>query len=322
MINRTDSILKMTSEKNKNVQKIPINKSNNYEYNKSTIIKPNYLFKEKKKSLFKNNSFSKNLNNPLLNDSANNSIYILPKENIYKNNNITNYHKFIRNKTLQSNNNKYNPTNKNIISYSSRNNTSKDLNYKIRDDLFQNLKQKYKNYTKLYDNSINNGNNSNYCYIQKKGNNEKYENKNYTINNYIFNNLKKINDLKLKKNLKCSVLSNEASKAIKDFNYNLKQKLNGGSQLVYIDKNKYYKLINSNGNTKKNNYNYINRNKKENYYFNYQEEISDYDFDDDLKIEEMPNKINSNRLEVLNNNYYEWNSTKLEKINNYYKNKA
>ena len=128
--------------------------------------------------------------------------------------------------------------------------------------------------------------------------------------------MKKINDLKLKKNLKCSVLSNEASKAIKDFNYNLKQKLNGGSQLVYIDKNNYYKLINSNGNTKKNNYNYINRNKKENYYFNYQEEISDYDFDDDLKIEEMPNKIKSNRLEVLNNNYYEGNSTKLEKINN------
>ena len=74
----------MTSVKNKNVQKIPINKSNNYEYNKSTIIKPNYLFKEKTKSLFKNNSFSKNLNNPLLNDSTNNIIYILSKENIYK----------------------------------------------------------------------------------------------------------------------------------------------------------------------------------------------------------------------------------------------
>ena len=237
IINRTDSILKMASERDKDSiitrqsyrsQKIPINiknNINNYLYYKNKLLKKNNLLDKNQKQLFekKNNSTSKYKNNLSLNN------YI--KKNIIKNNDNNNFEKinsnvgrlynfqgFQRNKSLE---NTYN-LNIDSNSFSSRNIFIPDANYKIKDQLLQSIKQKYIDKEKNYNNLINNSLN------EIKIDNINYENKRNIINDYIHDNLRKINEnIYGKKNIsvKCSILSNEANQIIKNFNKEHREKL-------------------------------------------------------------------------------------------------
>ena len=330
MINRTDSILKMASSKNEN--KIPINK-NNYISSKSNLSKPTYLFNEYKNHLIQsnNNSFSTNIGNSLLKDPYKKIGYNIPKINL----NIeskTIFQKYKRNNTLQSINNKYNSIIKDYNSHTYRNKNVKENIYSKIDNLLQNIDQKYKNKTKY--NNLSNFNSLNNSKNSTKNKNLVYENdeiKKHNINNYIYNNLRKINENRfIKKNLsiKCSVLSNEANKLIKDFN--IKQKRKEMEQIINKENINNYssymplRTLNNNINLRKynySNYTYINRNQKqnENIIFDYQNSnINNNDYDNN-KIEIKPSKKNNNRNEILNGKIFVDNIIKESSINNYYR---
>ena len=321
IINRTDSILKMNVIK-KNNYKIPINKNYNYMNNGKTFIRKNYLFKDYKNSLIKrqNNSFSKNLDNPLLNESYKKNENVFPSI-IIDNNNKNNAHKIQRNKSFQYINIKYNNFNKDFNSLNKLN-----INYSNqREELLQNIRQKYKNKLKP---SLSNFNIINNSYNYNTNNNINIHNeeiKKNTINNYIYNNLRKINEIKcIKKNLnrKCSVLSNEASKIIKDFN--IKQKQKERQKVIKIENTNYtnYFQRELNQNIRKNNfYTFINQKKEKIPYFGYENEkqMSNYNYDN-MKLKIIPNKININKFEMLNNNNFNTERhIKERNINNFYR---
>ena len=333
---RTDSILKMTSEKNSNVNKIPINKKD-YSYigqknNYINFIKPNYLFNDHKNFLGvrQNNSFSKNLENPLLKESnkkkeKNNYNYDSNRINI-KERNAINLQAFKRNKTLQYINNKYNKINKDFNSFTTRNFDMKNNNFQNRDYLLQNIKQKYKNRKNIEENIFNSINSDN-TRINYKENDEI---KKHNMNNYIYNNMRKINQNKyIKKNIgiKCSVLSNEASKIIRNFNMKLKQREIEKENIMKKENINFYnqipiKIINENKKFKKNNYTYINQfqNQNQDLYFDYDNELSSFNENDNNNfILKIPKNIKKNRYEVLNNKFYDSNYIKESNINNYYR---
>ena len=332
LINRTDSILKMTSQEAKsayeaknyyNYKKIPTlpaDKSNYKSmYNKNILSKQDYLLNDYENPLIKrqNNSFSKNAENPLLNDYKNyNSTTNVQKINSCRSN-MTNFHKFQRNKTLQYIHSKYNYK-KELNSFNSNQKIGlENINYKIRENLLQNIKQKYKN-LKFEDNNFNIINNANNYNIPKKYSKENDQLKKHTINNYIYNNLRKINENKyVKKNLsiKCSILSNEASRIIRDFNKKQKER----EQIINIGNINYYNYIpinplNKNNSMRNNNYAFIGTDDNQNFYLDYNNNnMSEYD---DFKIKILPNKIKKNKIDILNNNYYN-DRTFMKENNNY-----
>ena len=322
IINRTDSILKMNINKKKDTYKIPINKNNNYITDNKILERKNYLFKEYKNYIIKrqNNSFSKNLDNPILNDSNRKNENDFSSINLERKNK-NNLHKFQRNKTLQNINIKYN-INKEFNSFNKRN-----IDYSNkREDLLQNIKQKYKNKLKPSQSDYNMIKNSSIYTNKKKINFENEDIKKHTINNYIYNNLRKINESKyIKKNLKikCSVLSIEASKIIRDFNIKQKER----QKQINIENTNYsnyiQREINKNINTRKNNYyTYVNQDRDKNSYFDYEneKEMPNYNYDD-FKMKFIPNKkIKKNKFEMFNN--YNTNREKFIKesnINSFYR---
>ena len=333
LINRTDSILKMTSQEAKNayeaknyynykkIPSLPVNKSNyKFMYNKNILSKQDYLLNDYENPLIKrqNNSFSKNSENPLLNDYKNyNSFTNVQKINSCRSN-ITNFHKFQRNKTLQYIHSKYNYK-KELNSINSNQKIGlENINYKIRENLLQNIKQKYKN-LKFEDNNFNIINNTNNYNIPKNYNKENEQLKKHTINNYIYNNLRKINENKyVKKNvgIKCSILSNEASRIIRDFNKKQKER----EQIINIGNINYYNYIpinplNKNDRMRNNNYAFIGTEDNQNFYFDYNNNnMSEYE---DFKIKILPNKIKKNNIDILNNNIYYNDRTFVKENNNY-----
>ena len=315
---RTDSILKMTSEKR--INKMPITKKDySYASNKSKYIKPNYLFNEYKNSLSikQNNSFSKNLDIPLLNETNDKNDYDYHRIN-HNERSIINLNKFQRNKTLQYFNTKNNKINKNFTSLTNRNIGSD--NFKKRDNLLDNIKQKY-NHKKKIDEKIINSINSDNNHRNYK---ESDEVRKHNINNYIYDNMRKINENKyIKKNIgiKCSVLSSEANKIIRNFNLKQKQREKEKQQIMKKENINFYnrmpiKIINQNKNLIKN-YTYINKSQNQNLYFDYEDELSSYN-NDDLEFK-MSKNIKKNKFDALNNNFYADNYIKTSRINNYYR---
>ena len=315
---RTDSILKMTSEKH--INKIPLIKKNySYAYKKSNYIKPNYLFNEYKNSLSmrQNNSFSKNIDIPLLNETNDKNDYEYHRTN-HNERNFINLNKYQRNKTLQYINTKYNKINKNYTSLTNRNIGSD--NFKKRDNLLDNIKQKY-NHKKKIGEKILNSINSDKTHRNYK---ERDDVRKHNINNYIYDNIRKINENKfMKKNIgiKCSVLSSEANKIIRNFNLKQKQREKEKQQIMKKENINFYnrmpiKIINQNKNLIKN-YAYINENQNENLSFDYEDELSLYNNDDfEFKISK---NIKKNKNDSLNNNFYPENYIKTSRINNYYR---
>ena len=319
---RTDSILKMSLEKNKS--KIPIYK-NNYKSNRNSIIRP-YDFSIENKNIFfqrNNNSYSNLIENPLLNNSSKENIDDFPKVNLIKKK-VESIHKYKRNKTLQYINSKYKYINKDFNSLSNRNKDVKDFHYYKKDILLRDIQQKYKNKPKYDLNIFKLNNNS---FDDNKQKNYYYENeeiKKHNINNYIYNNLRKINENKYinkKLGMRCSVLSNEANKAIKDFNIRHKQK--ESLKILNIENINNFrqfptKIINRNINFNRNNYTYINQNQNENFCFNYNNDLTTNDYDE-FKPKLSQNEIKNNKIEILKNNLYKINCIKGSNYNNYYR---
>ena len=308
---RTDSILKITSEKNKN-NKIPINKKS-YTNNKYNIISQINYIKENKGPVNKkgNNSFTKNLDNPILKSSNNKNNYDLLN---LRNNKNSNHLK--RNKTLQYINDQYNIINNDFNSFIDRN---IDIEY---DDIkerynIKNMKQKYKYKNKENDES------KEFNYFNNSINNNKIKNK--AINNYIYNNIRKINENKNKKKkfrIKCSILSNEANKVIKDFNIRQKEK---ESEHINLD-NKYYdryipkKYINRNNIFKKKNYTSISQNQNVNLFFDYQnDENENPNFYFNYNNQNLIQNQKQNKFEILNNNNFEKKYIINSNINQFYR---
>ena len=104
-------------------------------------------------SIKQNNSFSKNLDIPLLNETNDKNDYDYHRIN-HNERSIINLNKFQRNKTLQYFNTKNNKINKNFTSLTNKNNSSD--NFKKRDNLLYNIKKKYKKKKKERKHNINN----------------------------------------------------------------------------------------------------------------------------------------------------------------------
>ena len=176
----------------------------------------------------------------------------------------------------------------------------------MRNNLLKNIKQKYRNKNQSDENKnfdiISNTNNYS---SQKNDYKDNDKIKKQSINNYIYNNLRKINENRFsQKNikLKCSVLSNEASQIIRDFNKKQKER----EQIINIGNINYYNYIpiasvNKNNNIGNDNYEYIDMDDdNQNFLCDYND-VSNYK---NVKIKIIPNKIAKNRKNILNNNFY------------------
>jgi hypothetical protein len=298
---------------------------------KFTRFKQNKMYKDNdfENPLIKkqNNSFSKSVMNPLLNDYKkyeNDFSTNYPKSNKSENNNITNIHKFQRNKTLEYINSKYN-YNKDINSLGrGREFSTKDINYtKTRDNLLQNIIQKYSKKKQLNNNIFNIISNKNNYNTQKNDDKGKDTLKKKSINYYMYNSQRQINEnknFKKNANLKCSVLSKEASRIIRDYNKKQKEKerilnignINYSNGIPIISLNK-----DNNKENKNKNYAYIDidmddDDDNQNCDCN-TNDVSDYE---NYKIKIMPSKITKSRINIMNNNYL--NSMNYNKERNNY----
>jgi len=251
MVQRTNSILKMASEKynrnnndyndkfarselsyTKRYSKIDINKKYNKKYN---------IF------IFNNNSKKDSCNS--INISGRNT----NNSKILKNKGTINY-----NYNSYKNNNKISMMTKNILNRNKTNinygynsyKTNINFNRQIK-DITQNILENKNKYDKLENNKLQNylTNNiiQNYNQNLSKAYNIQNQN-NSVINDYIYKNITKINNKNKSKKLKYSILSNEANEIIK--NYNKKQKKN--EQKTNRNENSFNKTYNSENSNKTN----------------------------------------------------------------------
>ena len=89
--------------------------------------------------------------------------------------------------------------------------------------------------------------------------------------------------------IKCSILRNEESRIIRDFNKKQKERI----QLINIENINYYNYIpinplNKNDSIRNNNYAFIGTKDNKNFYLDYNNNMSEYE---DFKIKILPNKI-------------------------------
>ena len=267
------------NKKEKPVRKYSYNKRNNMNNSTSIIREKNELI-NRTDSILRMASNKKNKNK--MNHSAKdikcllynrNYSYVNIKENNYRKMKTKEKEKNKRKKILEDINNKYNnyTTDININIYN-----EEEKNKRI--NILKDIKEKYNN-------KINN--------IKEESKNE--EIKKEIIDDYIYSNLKKINNIKKNKKMKCSVLKTEVNQIIS--NFNKKQKNRGISY-----KNEYT-------------YDEIPLNKKgEQLFFEYGNDENDLMF---KKIKLIPSKIKKNKIEIYTNN----NSIKLDTFtnNNYYR---
>ena len=228
MVQRTNSILKMASEKyNKN------NNDYNDKFARSELsytkryskIDINKKYNKKYNIFIFNNNLKKNMCNSISISGRNiDKSKLLRNKGTVNSNNISN-----------SNNNKISMITKNILNrnntYNSYGNNSHktniNLNKQIK-DITKNILDNKNNFDKLENNKIKNylTNNIIPSYNQNNLNIYNMQTKNNSvINDYIYRNITKINNKNKNKKIKYSILSKEANEIIK--NYNKKQKKNG-----------------------------------------------------------------------------------------------
>ena len=228
MVQRTNSILKMASEKyNKN------NNDYNDKFARSELsytkryskIDINKKYNKKYNIFIFNNNLKKNMCNSISISGRNiDKSKLLRNKGTVNSNNISN-----------SNNNKISMITKNILNrnntYNSYGNNSHKTNINFNKqikDITKNILDNKNNFDKLENNKKKsyltnniipsyNQNNSNIYNMQTKNNS--------VINDYIYRNITKINNKNKSKKIKYSILSKEANEIIK--NYNKKQKKNG-----------------------------------------------------------------------------------------------
>ena len=337
MINRTGSILNMASERiiynnqSDKSRKIPISlKNNKYFYNKNVLTETkirNPLIKNK------NNSFTKNTNNPLLNHYKRRNILI--NENIFAfkrlNSNReekTNIQRIPRNLTFENISIKNNSIDKSANLKYKKNLALREVNYQIRYDIMKNIRNKNKNIKNNFHLKKNSG--------SLKNIDISYDMKENDINNYIHYNLTKMNENKFKKknlNMKYSILSNEADQLIK--NFTRKQTETKGNMKIDIEQiggytkyndrdikynyNSYMKNKNKRSALVKDSYTYYDKNP--NLYFDYENENkkeNENTDSDDSKIKILPNKLQKHKISILNNNFFKGFERQNKNIGDFY----
>ena len=192
LVTRTDSILKMATNKNKI---IPLIRSPDSKYKKLTLTNNSNNIK----SILYNRNYSYG------NIKEDNYEYEYKKLILKEKDNIKNKRK----KDIEYINSKYNnfTTDFNYNKYNEEEKNQREI-------LLKNIKTKYSrkinNNSYIIDNNISNINNND------NNNVFKYS----KIDDYIYNNIRKINYIKKNKNMKCSVLKTEVNQIISNFNKN------------------------------------------------------------------------------------------------------